>query len=63
MLAIALTLLASLQSKPVVAVDGNHNDETPPHYTWDDPKLGGYSQLFFVSLCLCVESVLFCFFA
>jgi hypothetical protein len=29
---------------PVVALDGYHNDETPPHYTWDDPKMGGYSQ-------------------
>ncbi len=29
---------------PVVALDGYHNDETPPHYTWDAPKPGGYSQ-------------------
>ncbi len=30
---------------PLVALDGYHNDETPPHYTWGDKKMGGYSQL------------------
>ena len=41
---IALVLSLLLQAKPVVALDGWHNDETPPHYTWDDAKPGGYSQ-------------------
>jgi len=32
-------------SSAVVALDGYHNDETPPHYTWDDKKMGGFLQL------------------
>lgn len=41
---LTLLLVVLLQSKPVVALDGWHNDETPPHYTWEDAKPGGYSQ-------------------
>ena len=40
----ALILLLSAQAKPVVALDGWHNDEAPPHYTWDDATPGGFSQ-------------------
>jgi unsaturated rhamnogalacturonyl hydrolase len=41
--AIACTMTAS--SKPMVALDCYHNNESSPHYTWSLTAIGGFSQL------------------